>query len=595
MDTSVSDALELLASVKAQQLASVNGIAALEAQHRHWQSHVTELLGRIDCRLREVPESARPSPEVSFAFAEQHDRSNESETQSKGNASMPMQVSAPLLRSCGDSGNLDENEEVEASEVDASLHDARNKFDEHEVVTAHDQRPLRKGASRLSSRNALEEIFRTRKTVVPKDGQPTLNSIVLEEMATNAKSEAPLEGDTWTEFRRQAAKIANSSWFEYASGFVIMLNLATIGVEAELSLERGEEFGAESWPYLVERLFLAVYFVEAVVRALASGWSACRDGWFLMDASLVCIGLLTLLVVPSFGTNELRSVEKLLIVRGLRLLRLLRALRMVSHFKIMWRLVHGLLTSAETILAVTLLLLVCLFVAACVAVEVIAKDEDLRKYDQLTMFVIDEYFSSLLIALMTLMQFVTMDSLATIYFPLIEARPYLVLFFLPLLIFISIGLMNLVTAALVENAMKHQAEQEEEHKLQLKAKVREAMPTLVRIFQTLDKDNSGNVTQEELRHVPVDVLPPKVLQAVCADSWEELFEYLDVDGTGTLSQAEFVEGLLNLCLLDMPIATVQTLKLLQVIRVHIANIGDRLQSKPSAAPTQTLTGGSPTS
>ena len=98
-----------------------------------------------------------------------------------------------------------------------------------------------------------------------------------------------------------------------------------------------------------------------------------------------------------------------------------------------------------------------------------------------------------------------------------------------------------------------------------------------------------------LRHVPVDVLPPKVLQAVCADSWEELFEYLDVDGTGTLSQAEFVEGLLNLCLLDMPIATVQTLKLLQVIRVHIANIGDRLQSKPSAAPTQTLTGGSPTS
>ena len=119
----------------------------------------------------------------------------------------------------------------------------------------------------------------------------------------------------------------------------------------------------------------------------------------------------------------------------------------------MWRLVHGLLTSAETILAVTLLLLVCLFVAACVAVEVIAKDEDLRKYDQLTMFVIDEYFSSLLIALMTLMQFVTMDSLATIYFPLIEARPYLVLFFLPLLIFISIGLMNLVTKCIQQSVV----------------------------------------------------------------------------------------------------------------------------------------------
>ncbi|CAE7879495.1 SCN1A [Symbiodinium microadriaticum] len=614
MDTSVADALEQLASVKAQQLASVNGIAALEAQHRHWQSHVSELLGRIDRRLREVPESARPSPEVLFTFAEQHDTTMETETvkiQSKGNASMPMQVSAPLVRSCGDSGNLDENEEVETSDTDASLQNAHDKPNEHvQEVAAPDQRRFGTIASRPSSRNTLEEIFRTRKTVVPKDGQPTLNSIVLEEMASNAKSEAPPEGDMWAEFRRKAAKIANSSWFEYASGFVIMLNLATIGVEAELSLERGEEFGAESWPYLVERLFLAVYFVEAVARALASGWSACRDGWFLMDegphlgciqgvmtprASLVCVGLLTLLVVPSFGANELQSVEKLLIVRGLRLLRLLRALRMVSHFKIMWRLVHGLLTSAETILAVTLLLLVCLFVAACVAVEVIAKDEDLKKHDQLTMFVIDEYFSSLMVAVMTLMQFVTMDSLATIYFPLIEARPYLVLFFLPLLIFISIGLMNLVTAALVENAMKHQAEQEEQHKLQLKAKVREAMPTLINIFQTLDKDNSGNVTQEELRHVPVDVLPPKVLQALCADTWEELFEYLDVDGTGTLSQAEFVEGLLNLCLLDMPIATVQTLKLLQLIRAHIVNIGDRLaafnvQPQPVAASTQNLTG-----
>ena len=95
--------------------------------------------------------------------------------------------------------------------------------------------------------------------------------------------------------------------------------------------------------------------------------------------------------------------------------------------------------------------------------------------------------------------------------------------------------------------------------------------------------------------MPVDVLPPKVLQALCADTWEELFEYLDVDGTGTLSQAEFVEGLLNLCLLDMPIATVQTLKLLQLIRAHIVNIGDRLaafnvQPQPVAASTQNLTG-----
>ena len=33
----------------------------------------------------------------------------------------------------------------------------------------------------------------------------------------------------------------------------------------------------------------------------------------------------------------------------------------------------------------------------------------------------------------------------------------------------------------------------------------------------------------------------------------DLFELLDVDGGGSLTQAEFVEGLLNLVLLDVPI------------------------------------------
>ena len=74
---------------------------------------------------------------------------------------------------------------------------------------------------------------------------------------------------------------------------------------------------------------------------------------------------------------EFGSKEKLLVVRGVRLLRLVRVLRMVRHFKIMWRLVYGLLTASQTILSTTALILVSLFIFACVAVELIAKDADL--------------------------------------------------------------------------------------------------------------------------------------------------------------------------------------------------------------------------
>ena len=44
------------------------------------------------------------------------------------------------------------------------------------------------------------------------------------------------------------------------------------------------------------------------------------------------IGLLALLVAPNIGVDEIQGVEKLLIVRGLRLLRLVRALRTCKRF-----------------------------------------------------------------------------------------------------------------------------------------------------------------------------------------------------------------------------------------------------------------------
>ena len=103
-----------------------------------------------------------------------------------------------------------------------------------------------------------------------------------------------------------------------------------------------------------------------------------QDLWFLLDLCLILVGLLALWIVPAFGRESATSgFEKLLVVRGVRLLRLVRVLRMVRHFKIMWRLVYGLLTAGQTILSTTALILVSLFIFACVAVEVIAKDADL--------------------------------------------------------------------------------------------------------------------------------------------------------------------------------------------------------------------------
>ena len=57
--------------------------------------------------------------------------------------------------------------------------------------------------------------------------------------------------------------------------------------------------------------------------------------------------------------------EKLLVVRGLRLMRLARVLRMVGRFKVVWRLVSGLLTAWDTMLSATVLIILWLFIFAC--------------------------------------------------------------------------------------------------------------------------------------------------------------------------------------------------------------------------------------
>jgi len=85
---------------------------------------------------------------------------------------------------------------------------------------------------------------------------------------------------------------------------------------------------------------------------------------------------------------------------------------------------------------------------------------------------------------------------------------------------------------------------------------------MIEIFKVLDQDHSGYISREEIEHVPLDILPSKLLENISIPSMADLFELLDVDGTGSLTQGEFVEGLLNLVLLDVPIWTIQSLRLL---------------------------------
>merc|ERR1719203_2606754 len=91
-----------------------------------------------------------------------------------------------------------------------------------------------------------------------------------------------------------------------------------------------------------------------------------------------------------------------------------------------------------------------IYMFACLGMELITKDPGLHDGADF-----DDNFGSIGCIMLTLTQFVTQDSIASIYTPLIKKKPLLLIYFIPLLIIISVALMNLVTAALVESALAH--------------------------------------------------------------------------------------------------------------------------------------------
>ena len=528
--------------VKEQLRRSSHGIAELCYEHREWQRSIEGMLGIIEhsitnsTLLKMIPEDSEIK-QLAISSPEQ-------------DAEGPRKTSSSSYNSTNSSAS---------SHQRGQKHKPRPPSVPSVPGSEHCKvpRPRSFRGSLLQSRNTVKQC--------PAGPLRKLLADLLNPPVHDQKAPSGIQ-----KARKFISRIVSSNWFEYASGFVILLNVIAIGFEADLSLA-GNEWESSSWFAGSERIFLAIYCAEAILRAFGLGRTLLSDGWYIMDLFLIVIVMVTLAVVPMLANqHDIASFRKLLVVRGLRLLRLLRVCRMVHHFKIIWRLVYGFLTSWQTIFATAALILVSIYVFSCIAVEIIAKDMDLTS-NEITQQIVSQNFWGVGRSMLTIFQFVTLDGLREIYYPLVIEKPWLSVYFFAIVLVISIGLMNLVTACLVQTATANAAASADEERSRLKSKVSGALPQLIAIFNELDTDGSGLITHQKVENVPVDILPRRVLESIYADTMGDVFDLLDVEASGFLTEIEFTEGLLNLCLLDTPIATIQILKLLKTIHNQLSH------------------------
>eukprot|EP00930_Biecheleria_cincta_P060012 TRINITY_DN45711_c0_g1_i1.p1 TRINITY_DN45711_c0_g1~~TRINITY_DN45711_c0_g1_i1.p1 ORF type:complete len:589 (+),score=70.99 TRINITY_DN45711_c0_g1_i1:57-1823(+) len=364
-----------------------------------------------------------------------------------------------------------------------------------------------------------------------------------------------------------AQRMVQARSFELFMGIVILTNAICLGIEVDRSV-KGED--GIFWLQGVEFVFMGIYIFKMCLILFAGSWKTLRDPWVRFDFVLVLagvIGVFAHLVFEHAGSFLWRQTA---LIRVSRLLRIIRMLRVLEYFRTAWKLVYGVLMSMDTVLSAFLLIVMAIYMMACIGLELIAKDASLLEGN--TAGIVQNQFNSLSQTMLTLSEFVTLDNMAEVYIPLILAKPVLSIYFVVIILGISIALMNLVTAVLVEGALSFSNQDQELAKKLWKAEIMSYYPLIAKAFSDLDKDNSGNITIEEIEDFDLELLPQRLFDSASITSLRDVFDLLDSEGDGVISQEEFVEGLLNILLFDVDPSTFQILNILRTVRTKLGEV-----------------------
>ena len=201
---------------------------------------------------------------------------------------------------------------------------------------------------------------------------------------------------------------------------VIIVNALTLGIE---TFPVGDQ--ALSILLFVDKVFLAIFTLELILRMLVYKKTFFHDPWRIFDFVVVGISL-----IPASGPFAV-----------VRALRVLRTLRMVSVIPSLKKVVSGLLSAIPGLTSVGAIMAIIFYVGAVIATKLFGSE-------------FPEWFGDLGASAYTLFQVMTLESWSMgIVRPVMERFPYAWLFFLPFILIATFTMLNLFIAVIV-NAMQ---------------------------------------------------------------------------------------------------------------------------------------------
>jgi voltage-gated sodium channel len=200
---------------------------------------------------------------------------------------------------------------------------------------------------------------------------------------------------------------------------VIVFNAVLLG------LETSDTVMAAVGPLIIllDRICLAIFVVELVLKIVALGARFPRSGWNIFDFIVVAIAL-----TPGAQTLSV-----------LRALRVLRVLRVISSLPSLRRVVEGFVTALPGMGSVFLLMAMVYYIGAVMATGLFGDS-------------FDEWFGTVGRSAYSLFQIMTLESWSMgIVRPVMKEYPYAWAFFVPFIMVTTFAVVNLLVGLIVNS------------------------------------------------------------------------------------------------------------------------------------------------
>jgi len=319
-------------------------------------------------------------------------------------------------------------------------------------------------------------------------------------------------------------RLAASSKFMNLTFVFIGANALYIGADADYSARTGkpDDLWHKDTPIgfvMMENVFCVYFTGEVIIRFLAyqNKCDCFTDAWFVFDGILVTLMVLETWFFPLLCAIDIfcmaGGLSNLSVLRLLRLLRISRMARLMKKVPELMIIIKGLIASFRSVGCTAILQVLILYVWSILFVSEYHEKEDLTDGES-----VESYFGTMGKSMFSLFIYGTVLDDVTACADAIRGTDniFMLGLFIAFILISSFTILNMLIGILCEVVS---ATADSEQTKAAETCVKEAITTL---FNKLDVDGSGNITEEEFMHMRDDETVRTALEEM--DIYESHFQ-----------------------------------------------------------------------